>query len=296
MHSDHYYEIGTTHVACEDYAISGTEEGMSYAILSDGCSSSKDTDVGARILCHIAKNALLYLNQQGVLKDDHYLEEMFPQVFRSLVVMKALEARQSLGLSYNAFDATLLAALAVERPGQDPSWAYIVFGDGVVVERYCGGDKARIIRVSFESNAPYYLSYAMNKEKNESYIWSFGGKKRVNTLIDAYPDSFIEYDSEEYKSDPMSDFSAFMSCDLVMNTPLQIALFSDGVGSVERKDGSVAMSDVEAACRCTAYKNTAGEFVHRRMKAFSKQCTADGLGHFDDLSCAAIHIGGPRRD
>jgi len=98
MHADHHYEIGSSHVACEDYAMSGTQEGLTYAILSDGCSASKDSDVGARILCHLAKSALMYLHRQGRLKDSHYIGEKFPSVFREIVTMKALEARASLGL------------------------------------------------------------------------------------------------------------------------------------------------------------------------------------------------------
>ena len=54
---DHYMTIGSSHQVCEDYIISGTEP-FPYIILSDGCSSSKDTDIGARILAQCAKNYL----------------------------------------------------------------------------------------------------------------------------------------------------------------------------------------------------------------------------------------------
>jgi len=48
MIADHHFCIGKTHKVCEDYATSGiTEDGVTYAIASDGCSSSKDTDFGA---------------------------------------------------------------------------------------------------------------------------------------------------------------------------------------------------------------------------------------------------------
>ena len=55
MNADHYYTIGNSHSVCQDYAISGLVENGAYAILSDGCSSSPDVDVGARMLSLSAK-------------------------------------------------------------------------------------------------------------------------------------------------------------------------------------------------------------------------------------------------
>ena len=57
IHIDHLLKKGKTHKICEDYIISGYNPAP-YIILSDGCSSSKNTDVGARVLCHVAKQYL----------------------------------------------------------------------------------------------------------------------------------------------------------------------------------------------------------------------------------------------
>ena len=291
MHADHHYEIGSSHAACEDYAMSGTHNGLSYAIVSDGCSSSDDTDVGARILCHIAKSALLYLHRQGPLTNDYYIQNQFPSVFKSLVLMKAIEARASLRLDYNAFDATLLVAFAAERPDNDPAWGYICFGDGVTVLRYTDGH-ARAMRMSYSSNAPYYLSYGMSKDKDDAYRAALGDATRHNTFIDLFPHGKYE-EVKDYECEPCTDYTHMASSDVMLDVPDQIVLFSDGVGSYEDKDRNAA-PDMGVVREALSYKNTAGEFVKRRMRAMGKKFAADGISHYDDMSCAAVHIGGPR--
>ncbi len=53
MNTDCFYSIGHSHKVCEDYALSGTiGDTLAYAVVCDGCSSSKQVDVGARLLAH----------------------------------------------------------------------------------------------------------------------------------------------------------------------------------------------------------------------------------------------------
>ena len=291
MHADHHYEIGSSHVACEDYAMSGTQEGLTYAILSDGCSASKDSDVGARILCHLAKSALMYLHRQGRLKDSHYIGEKFPSVFREIVTMKALEARASLGLPYDAFDATLLVTFGADRGDKDPKWGYICFGDGVVVRRYREdeGIGTFAVRMWYDSGAPYYLSYGMSREKDAGYRECFGEQLRHNTFISASPDGDFKQE-KVYDCSPCANYTHFASGSLLDEIPVQIALFSDGIGTYEDPHG-VHEPDMHMVQEALMYKNTAGEFVKRRMKAMGKQRRARGYTHYDDVSCAAIHLG-----
>src|SRR6476659_1428102 len=46
MNADATINIGATHALCQDYVIAKDR----HVILSDGCSSSPDTDIGARLL------------------------------------------------------------------------------------------------------------------------------------------------------------------------------------------------------------------------------------------------------
>ncbi|MCA9708502.1 MAG: hypothetical protein KDK70_21815, partial [Myxococcales bacterium] len=56
MYVDAWFAIGDTHVVCEDFACAGhTEAGAGFAVVCDGCSSSPQTDVGARLLAAAAR-------------------------------------------------------------------------------------------------------------------------------------------------------------------------------------------------------------------------------------------------
>ena len=61
MISDSYFEIGNTHMVCQDYALNGSspDNRLHYSIVSDGCSSSKHSEIGAQILCHVAQDCIL---------------------------------------------------------------------------------------------------------------------------------------------------------------------------------------------------------------------------------------------
>ena len=50
IYTDSIFKIGSSHEVCEDYAYAGAE----FAGISDGCSGSNNTDVGARLLLHSA--------------------------------------------------------------------------------------------------------------------------------------------------------------------------------------------------------------------------------------------------
>ena len=50
MNADSAVNIGSTHSLCQDYVIARNPDRAPYVVLSDGCSSSNDTDIGARLL------------------------------------------------------------------------------------------------------------------------------------------------------------------------------------------------------------------------------------------------------
>ena len=108
MNADHHFWMGKTHNVCEDYAMSGTSGGVSYAIVSDGCSSSPDTDFGARIL---ARAALKHIYQAWSLEK-----------YSDSVINTARSGALSLGLPQRALDATLLVAVEWEKKVHVMSW------------------------------------------------------------------------------------------------------------------------------------------------------------------------------
>src|SRR6185295_18680312 len=92
MNTDAAINIGSTHSVCQDYAIARN----GYVVLADGCSSSPDTDIGARLLVKALDQRL------GTPTD---IEELHRESARTALGWAAM-----LGLPDQAVDATLLSA------------------------------------------------------------------------------------------------------------------------------------------------------------------------------------------
>lgn len=283
MNTNAYYEIGASHKVCEDYALSGQHDQLYYAIVSDGCSSSKDSDVGARLLAHITKGVLVYMYE-----DKSILSPNFTELFKELVLKKCMEAKKALGLSINAFDATLLINFVLGDKVFSLSW-----GDGYII--YVTDSMNIIVyEISFSSGAPYYLSYEMCQAKKDAYIDAFGGgtitvsqfilDQNNNVLSAVSTDSALNYSHTVYK-------------EVAANLMKFVALSSDGINTYqddprfETPDRSKrGYSAVEMIPDIVAYKNITGDFVLRRMRRVKELVEKNHIIHQDDISCATIAI------
>lgn len=119
MSTDKFFTIGKTHNVCQDYALSGEHNGISYAIVSDGCSSSPDTDFGARFL---AKSC-----EQQILRGHNFNGER--------IIYEASGIARQIGLPETCLDATLICAI---KDNNDAIKIYM-HGDGVILGKYCDG-------------------------------------------------------------------------------------------------------------------------------------------------------------
>lgn len=130
-HADSYFEIGTGHKVCQDYA---THSGKT-AVLSDGCSSMRDTDIGARLIC---------TNELAAC----------PLSMASL-------SRQAfnLGVSIDAFHGTRMRVQFLD--GRDaPSIIEVhIEGDGYLIARHVGSGEINCVQIEFKDNAPWYPIY-----------------------------------------------------------------------------------------------------------------------------------------
>src|ERR1017187_1833610 len=97
MNCDHHFEIGNSHRICEDYALSGQTKEVTYVILSDGCSSGIDVDVGARLVALSARRTLF---ENGF--------EMSYDTFGKVTLFNLDKISSYLSLHPLALDATLL--------------------------------------------------------------------------------------------------------------------------------------------------------------------------------------------
>ncbi len=199
--TDSAYRIGSTHKVCQDYATHGEVWGNNYIIVADGCSSSPETDFGARLL---AKSAIW--RSPGA--------KQYPQS----VIEKAASHCVSLGLSLQCLDSTLLIAVQAKEV------VYIrMFGDGAlgIVDK---NGETKIYTVSFPSGAPLYPSYLLSVDRLKSYEDSFG----LNQVIDTYT-------GDVGKREIRSDVS-WLSLDIPVNDLKLVTLMSDGIFTFKGKD------------------------------------------------------------
>src|SRR5689334_1486619 len=137
MNADAIIDIGSTHAVCQDYAIARHD----YVVLSDGCSSSPDTDIGARLLV-LALDQILTAHATGEIAELH-----------ADAARTALEWADMLGLPAQCVDATLLSAHVT-----NDELIIACSGDGVIIlETQSGALDFRPI--SSPSGYPFYPSY-----------------------------------------------------------------------------------------------------------------------------------------
>lgn len=263
MNPDSYFTIGRTHKVCEDYARSGYfKDGRAYAIVSDGCSSSPDTDFGARLLTMAARNQMNL--PENMARTIAVAREMVPS-----------------GLHPNCTDATLLAAREVAH-----GVAVTVCGDGVVIALSRDGVWDRW---DFDYNgAPGYLSYMEDPDRWARYVDLGWNKRPIHySTPDGTDDS--AHLTLQIEDLPWPHFFGSTHYETIF-------LFTDGVHSFQRDTGvgmeSVPMGDVVE--QITALRSTKGEFVQRRCTAFERRfCTKNRWHHNDDFGVAAIWMGEP---
>jgi len=294
MNIDTFNQIGNSHKMCEDYVISGklTDE-ISCAIVCDGCSSSKNTDVGARLLAYstfeILKKyfngclheSLYNKNTIGILNYRHELSEHFYSL--------AFSTGMNLGFNeHSTFLDTTLIILLSDRKNN----IVVVYGDGNIFIKYKSGD-TKWMNIEYSSGAPYYLSYDKNlfSKRADGYKKAFGNEK----LILSFKDTGFERIRHNYKFNDLtskelnalSTFS-FPTIEHDGDTIESISIASDGVQSFIQNDKSISMDRV--VNELTSFRNYNGVFLERRMNKMLKSFEKEGIKNYDDISVATINL------
>lgn len=279
--TDSYYLIGKSHRVCEDYALHVSMDDFSYVIVCDGCSSSTHTDVGARLLAHIASNALQFLYKRNKFNDSVFQKEQFPKVFSELVIAKCNEIYRSMSLPLGAFDTTLIVGITVGQTFTAVFWS----GDGNVYLKHRDGS-ATLYTVNYESNAPYYLSYQIAFDKGEAYLREYGLSKTNLMKISKKEGTILEKSSTQRNA--VSDPNYLILNDENIES---LTVCSDGAGSYEIVEPYEKMTVMAILDEATAYKNPVGEFVRRRITRMETDHVKRGIVHQDDVSYACIYFG-----
>lgn len=316
MKTDAYFEIGHSHSKCDDYAVAGTVGHVGYAIISDGCtgSLSAHTDVGARLLCLIARDTLKYLTQMGNFTPENglFIKTEFVALFEQLLLRKVSEIRALMGLEIDVFDATLIVALAVgASPFKNAGWngtPFLVFGwgDGNFILKYKDG-AVRCVTIEYNPNQPYYPSYALSPTRAALYRESMQeGTVSFTTLIKnignddprKHNRNWVNTCINRNVDSPFSRLFAENYPNTTEECPIsQLIISTDGLSSFQfdpRSDqyqGNNAVFPVESVFEeAIDYKVLNGPFVQRRMQRMALLNNRKRIIHTDDLAMAAICI------
>ena len=276
MNADSAFNIGSAHSICQDYAVARTgTSGIEspYVILSDGCSSSPGTDIGARLLVK-ALDQILTTNHTSEIEELHKESSRLALGWAGLM-----------GVPAESVDATLMS---VHVNGEN----LIVgcSGDGVIVLESEKG-VLDVHAISSPSGYPFYPSYAHQRERLAELVNNHrSGKELKHFRRDSVDGPFRLITATT--SDSFTEV-------LKLNAPdyKYAAVLSDGIHSFFYTQQSSNGKRVEAICMARvldefwSFKNSHGRFVERRMKKFNKDCQAKDWHHADDLAIGVIHLG-----
>lgn len=288
MNADSAFQIGASHAVCQDYSLAGAGlpamhsetpgwQAGPYVILSDGCSSSPDTDIGARLLVKAAEHILRGPGRAQASD----LAEIHKEAARLALAWAGL-----MGLPPQAVDATLLTA---HLDGEE--LVIGCSGDGTIcLQAWSGAVDA--YSISYPSGYPLYPSYAHQPRRLLAMEDEGRLRKEIKHLRSASVEDRLRMRGA-HCGDSLTEVLTASAPDYK-----NVSLFSDGIHSFfharQTEDGfrSEAVPFGEVLRQLISFKSTRGAFVGRRMKRFLKDCRAKGLQHTDDLSVGALHLGG----
>lgn len=278
---DGIFLIGKSHKVCEDYMIHG-EKPLPHIIISDGCSSSKDTDVGSRLLGLAAKQTLLRFHKEGCLftEDEELSTPERVAARRQAYIDFGVEAIQrarfsgaTLGVDRTTIDATLMVAFI--HKGKIFSYTY---GDGYKYE--VNQDYEIFTEYHFTNGAPFYLSYWIDRERKNGYIEQKLKEKNCLTIrqilgsqesVDSVP-----YDEVLYSTHPIDKVSLFM-------------IASDGAEQVMNVQKQ-KMPPEAIMKKFAAFKQVTGKFLQRRVSAELRSLDKKGFHNHDDLAVGCFLV------
>lgn len=303
MKLDSAFQIGKTHDICEDFALTGVFKGSSndacYTVVSDGCSSSPNTDLGSRLLSFSIVNEL---------KQIHDNSAFFKQLSSDACISRARSTINSLNIPEECLDTTALIAYHDSHETE-----ISIQGDGCVA---LGLDDGRIlvVNVEFIKGFPFYVNYlptynqrykAWHKQ-NPSHEFSLNvssslidvdGKWEV--LSEKIIVHHFKYDKDGSKvSIIVNDHGATISFgNKPKNMVKFIVLMSDGIHSFyQATDTGTSLTNVDVDYReiiteVLKFKNFNGKFMQRRLNRFLKFCAKNNWNHADDISFGVIYFG-----
>ncbi len=261
INQDNLYLIGNDHDVCQDYSLSQNKDNINFVIVCDGCSSSKNTEVGSKILAEYAKTRIHML-----LKSDIITDEYLYKFFGIDVIIHAEKITNTLQLNNSCLDSTLIVAIYI-----DGFIKIFVYGDGVILTKTKYGE-IKFTEIKFESGAPFYLSYLLNKNRLELYKEQF---KQPLKIITEKEEKVVNFDHPLTFNFPVDELES-------------ILISSDGILTFYDDQTKEKISNFEIFSEVLNFKNFNGQFLNRRIKRIMRDYKKLNIKHFDDLSLAAF--------
>jgi len=263
MEADAYFAMGKSHTVCQDYAgVKGTGVGVRVAV-SDGCSSSPDTDFGSRFLV------------KATLSSPAFALPTAPYIARI-----ANEGALAMDLPTSCLDATLLVAEVYMD-----ELRVVMFGDGVIDIEFKNGGRSTF-SIEFEREAPAYPSYFLRPDDLTLYLEKYG-TRRVVVMSPSTNGGAIEGVVEKVTRETYGYSMGFN-----WNVIRRVTMCSDGVRSFRRVVSPGVFENVplqQVLAEITNIHSTAGQFMVRRMRRFLYDfCPKNGWFHEDDVAVATI--------
>jgi hypothetical protein len=271
--TDSFTNIGHDHFICQDYVLAKDD----LVVLSDGCSTAKDSDWGSRLLVK-------------ALQQERRMQVIETALVWSSVLLAGKQALL-LGLEMECLRATLLFAEAV-----DDHFKATVAGDGFVVARRKSNNSLVVMEHEYTSGAPFYPVYA--HDGRDQYHREFGDGKFIIKQHDCVYDESGELTVKETKEQEMPQMEGERpqvyrfdddEFDLV-------AVLSDGLKSfVVKEKGTTSIRTVgvpwvKVLHEIMKLKGYGGVFMQRRcQKAFRTTFAERGWMNMDDFSIGAVY-------
>lgn len=266
INADGLFLKGEQHHVCEDYALFSKNEALSFAMVSDGCSGSPHTSVGARLIAHACRTVLLGM-------EAYELSHISHAGLGKKIISKAAEAAALIHDRTDILDATLICTFA---DTVNQRVIVMMYGDGSVTWKDKSGSVKHMC-VDYPSGYPRYLSYLLDEERNKILLQKSPSGMNQTWLSSGEEPEVINMDIEQptFVVIPMENLQWVM-------------VSSDGLDTFFDSVAGRGLSKNAVLAELSSVKGLHGEFINRRVNRMVKQFQKNGICHGDDLSVAGL--------
>jgi len=262
--ADYIYTIGKSHTTCDDFSYYKDYGSFQVGIVCDGCSSSKHTDIGSRLLVSEVLNNLSARNI-GFAECEIMLELSLSGCFANYKNI----------YGDNFLDCTIIFSLTFDNITK----VYMI-GDGSILATKKDGTK-EITTINFENNAPAYLSYKLDENRKQQYL-KLSSKYTFKKMIEKQNSDFNKVVSTNTDAFPMQDIPVNIF-EFKHSEYKNLICVTDGIDSFISEGISI-----HAEKQLLDLKTLNGFFFQRQILGIKKLFEKQNIYNQDDLSGVAL--------